>query len=370
MKYFEVIEMNTILNEDLEYVWNKLSADEKSKLSNSTILLTGCGGFLGQFYLSLFDKYGRKLGLRKVIGIDTFMFGKSPLVNRLSSNELFDIRMLDVKNFSSSDIMDKYCIDYVFHMASIASPTYYRLHPLETIDSNVWGIRNLLDSFIGKAIKGFLFFLSSEVYGDPNPKMVPSPEDYRGNVSCIGPRACYDESKRFGETFCWIYHRLYRIPIRIVRLFNVYGPGLKMNDRRAPADFAESVFNNQDIIIYSNGQPKRTFCYVTDSIIGEIKAMLSNNFDVYNIGSCSDEMSILELATMFCKIGKERFGYTGDVRYEISEDKDYLVDDPQRRCPDLSKAKAKLNFSPSIEPNEGIYRYLQYLKEEGQEASW
>lgn len=362
--------MNTILNQDLEYVWNTLCLDEKEKLSNSTILITGCGGFLGQFYLSFFEKYGKKLNLKKIIGVDTFMLGESHLVKRLKKHELFDIRKLDVKYFSSSDIMQNYTVDYVFHMASIASPTYYRLHPLETIDSNVWGIRELLDSFVGSPIKGFLFYSSSEVYGDPDPKMVPSSEEYRGNVSCIGPRACYDESKRFGETFCWIYHRLFQMPIRIVRLFNVYGPGLKINDRRAPADFAESVFYNRDIIIYSNGQPKRTFCYVADSVIGEIKALLSPSFEVYNIGSTSKEMSIVELATMFSKIGREKFGYKGTVRYEVSEDKDYLVHDPQRRCPDITKAKTKLDFKPIIDPKEGIFRYLQYLKEEGQEAAW
>lgn len=202
--------MKMILNEDLEYVWNALSIEEKGKLTNSTILLTGCGGFLGQFYLAFFEKYAEQLDLVKIIGIDTFMFGMSPLIKRLKNNDIFDIRELDVKEFSSSNIMEMYTIDYVFHMASIASPTYYRKHPLETIDSNVWGIRELLDCFSKRSIKGFLFYSSSEVYGDPDPQMVPSSETYRGNVSCVGPRACYDESKRFGETLCWVYYRIDR----------------------------------------------------------------------------------------------------------------------------------------------------------------
>ena len=362
--------MKMILNEDLEYVWNALSLEEKGKLTNSTILLTGCGGFLGQFYLAFFEKYAEQLDLVKIIGIDTFMFGMSPLIKRLKNNDIFDIRELDVKEFSSSNIMEMYTIDYVFHMASIASPTYYRKHPLETIDSNVWGIRELLDCFSKRSIKGFLFYSSSEVYGDPDPQMVPSPETYWGNVSCVGPRACYDESKRFGETLCWVYYRIFNMPIRIVRLFNVFGPGLKLNDRRAPADFAESVFFDKDIVIYSNGQPKRTFCYVADSAIGEIKALLSEEFNVFNIGSNSNEMTIIELAELFVEVGRELLGYNGNVRYEVSEDKDYLTHDPQRRCPDISKAEALLNYRPTICPREGIYRYLKYLKEEGSEESW
>lgn len=360
--------MNSILDQDLEYVWEKISEQEKSKLFGSTILITGCGGFLGHFYLAFFEKFEKKLGIKKVIGIDIFMQGRSKNIDRLKSNPLFDIRCLNVKEISSSDIPEKYDVDYIFHMASIASPTYYRLHPIETVDSNIWGLRDILDTFCNRNIKGLLFYSSSEIYGDPDPRMVPFPEEYFGNVSCLGPRACYDESKRFGETLCWIYHRLYQMPIRIVRLFNVYGPGLRIDDRRAPADFANSVIHNQNITIFSNGQPKRTFCYVADSVIGEIKVLMSDHFDVFNIGSKSEEMTILELASLFQKVGKEELGYNGEIKYEVSKDKDYLVHDPQRRCPDLSKAERELGFEPMIEPAIGISRYLKYLKEEGEDA--
>jgi UDP-glucuronate decarboxylase len=362
--------MNKTLDLDLEYTWNALNVDEKRKLSNCTILITGCGGFLGQYYLSFFEKYQRQLNIKKIIGIDSFLLGVSPLIRRLKEHPIFDIREMDVKDFSNSDILGKYEIDYVLHMASIASPTYYRKHPLETIDSNIWGIRVLLEAFAKRQIKGFLFYSSSEVYGNPDAAKVPTTENYWGNVSCIGPRACYDESKRFGETLCWIFHKIYNMPIRIVRLFNVYGPGLKINDRRAPADFAQSIVTNTDIVIFSNGQPTRTFCYVADSVIEEIKALLSNDFDVFNIGSSSEEMTILQLAELFRKIGKEYFGYNGKVIYKTSVDKEYLVHDPQRRCPDISKAKEKLGYLPMIEPQEGIHRYLQYLQEEGKKATW
>lgn len=361
---------NEVLKSDILYTLHGLSTEEIKKLDQAVILITGCGGFLGQYYLSFFRELEQTLHIKKVIGIDSFLMGKSPLIKQLANNPLFDIRELDVNDVLKSNLFEQYQFDYVLHMASIASPTYYRLHPLETVDSNIWGIRVLLDAFKDCPPKGFLYYSSSEVYGDPDPLCVPSCEEYRGNVATLGPRACYDESKRFGETLCWIYHKMYRIPIRIVRLFNVYGPGLKLNDRRAPADFASAVIHNRDIEIFSNGAPMRTFCYIADSAIGELKALLSDSFDVYNIGSDSKEITILQLALLFQRIGTEHFGYTGKIRYEISKDKDYLVHDPQRRCPDLTKAMKLLHFHPGIQPEEGVYRYLEYLRAKGDQAEW
>lgn len=361
---------NRILKADIKYTFEGLSQIERKNFENAVILITGCGGFLGQYYLSFFEELGDLLGIQKVIGIDTFLLGKSPLVHKLETNALFDIRTLDVKDFAQSDLSVRYDIDYVFHMASIASPSFYRKYPLETIDSNILGIRTLLDAFQNRNLKGFLFYSSSEVYGDPDPGCVPTPEDYFGNVATLGPRACYDESKRFGETLCWVYHKLYQMPIRIVRLFNVYGPGLKINDRRAPADFAQAILSNRDIPIYSNGQPKRTFCYVADSTIGEIKAIMSPAFDVFNIGSGSEEMTIYQLAELYRAIGAAHFGYNGRILYETSADPEYLVHDPQRRCPDLTKTIQKLRYNPQIAPAQGVLRYLKYLKEEGKDAEW
>ena len=124
-------------------------------------------------------------------------------------------------------------------MASIASPMFYRKYPIETLDANIWGLRRLLDYYMEKEMKGFLFYSSSELYGDPAPEAVPTSEDYNGNVCATGPRACYDESKRFGETMCMLFAQQYGMPIGVVRPFNNYGPGMKINDKRVPADFAK-----------------------------------------------------------------------------------------------------------------------------------
>lgn len=360
----------SILEQDLLYVWNALTDSEKKALNGCTILITGCGGFLGQFHLSFYEKYANELQLKKVIGIDNFMLGKSPLIKKLSDNPLFDIYEMDVADFNNQHLGDKYSVDYIIHMASIASPTYYRLHPLETVDSNIRGLRTLLDAFSKKRIKGFLFYSSSEIYGDPDNAMVPTPETYWGNVSCVGPRACYDESKRFGETLCNIYNKLYNMPVSIVRLFNVYGPGLKLNDRRAPADFANAILRNEDITIFSNGQPTRTFCYVADSFIGELKALLYRKFEVFNIGISEPEISILEFAKIFKAVGEEMLHYSGKIQFKTSNDVDYLTHDPERRSPDIAKAQMLLHFYPEIDVHTGVSRYLHYLREDEGNVVW
>ena len=356
--------MNKILDEDLKYSYDHLSEEEKGKLYGSTILITGCSGFLANFHLSFYKKYGKALGIKKVIGIDTFLLGESPLITELNEESLFEIRKMDVGDFLRSDILSKYSIDYVVHMASVASPIFYRLFPIETIDSNIWGLRALLDGFKDRKLKSFLFYSSSEIYGDVDPRHVPTSEEYHGNVACIGPRACYDESKRFGETLCYCYNKQFGIPIKVVRVFNVYGPGMKINDRRVTSDFAKAIMNNEDIVVLSSGSPTRTFCYVSDSFVGEMKALLYDQFDVFNIGSPSPEINIDVLAKIFktsaLKIGE----YDGNIIHSLSDDPDYLTDNPQRRCPDVSHARIILGYNPEISIEEGIKRYLLFLRGE------
>ena len=149
-----------------------------------------------------------------------------------------------------------------------------------------------------------IFFSSSEIYGDPDAAHIPTKEDYRGYVNTIGPRACYDESKRFGETICYEYAKEYNLPITLVRPFNNYGPGMKLGDKRVPADFASAVMNNEDIVILSDGKPTRTFCYIADAITGYLKVLLHGSFDVFNIGIDKPEISILELANIYAQRGK------------------------------------------------------------------
>jgi nucleoside-diphosphate-sugar epimerase len=254
--------------------------------------------------------------------------------------------------------------EYIVHAAGIASPIYYRAHPLETMDANIDGLRRLLDYAraridAGHAFDGFIFYSSSEIYGDPAPEAIPTPEDYRGNVSCTGPRACYDESKRYGETLCVIYARYYGVPVKQVRPFNNYGPGLKISDRRVIPDFARDVVNARNIVLLSDGKPMRTFCYVADAVCGYYKALVRGRpGEPYNVGIDRPEISMRDLAERVVGCARELFGYAGRVVVNPPADADYLVDNPNRRCPDMTKSRTELGYDPSILIDEGLRRSL------------
>ena len=313
--------------------------------------------------MNFFQTFEQELGIKKVIALDNFMLGNPKWIDVMRKNPLFDIRKFDIITDQISDIPESCEADYIIHMASIASPMFYRQYPIETLDANIWGLRSLLDFYKKRDIKGFLFFSSSELYGDPSPENIPTNEEYRGNVSATGPRACYDESKRFGETMCGLFARKYGMSIGVARPFNNYGPGMKINDKRVPADFAKAVYEGKDITILSSGTPTRTFCYIADSITGYLKVLLYGRYDYFNIGIDKPEISIKELADIYTAAGKEIFGYEGKVIYNISEDKEYLTHNPERRCPDITKAKEKLHYEPSIEVEKGIRRFLLFIKE-------
>jgi UDP-glucuronate decarboxylase len=250
-------------------------------------------------------------------------------------------------------------------MASVASPTFYRQFPLETMDANIWGLRRLFEFYRDSAeLSGFLFFSSSEIYGDPDAAHIPTDEEYRGNVTCTGPRACYDESKRFGETMCYVFGHKYNVPITIARPFNNYGPGMRTDDKRLPADFAQCIQQNRDIAILSDGSPTRTFCYISDAIIGYFLCLLHGKYDYFNIGIETPEISVRELAEIYCNTGKWLFGYTGMATFATSSDGEYLKDNPNRRCPVIKKARDILGYAPSIHVRDGVERYLRFLSEE------
>lgn len=328
--------------EDMNYIESHLSDREKEKLQGATVLITGCGGFLGYYFMNFFKSKGEKLGVKKVIALDNFMLGKPSWIEDLEADSRFVIRKFDIIKDNVSDVPGAAEADYIIHMASIASPTFYRKYPIETLDANVWGLRSLLDFYKEKGIKGFLFFSSSELYGDPDAAHIPTPEEYRGNVSATGPRACYDEAKRFGETMCMLFAQKYNLPIGVARPFNNYGPGMRITDKRVPADFAKAVYEGEDIVILSSGSPTRTFCYIADAIVGYLKVMLYGSYDYFNIGMDKPEISIKELADIYVSAGVEIFDYKGKVCYQTSDDKDYLTNNPARRCPMIDKAREKL----------------------------
>lgn len=357
---------NPILSEDLDYIHDKLVPEERERLAGATILITGCAGFLGYSFLHFFACFGEQLGIRRVIGLDNFMLGQPSWIAQLCAEH---VGFLDVSNFDIitgdvANVPGAQDANYIIHMASIASPTFYRKYPIETLDANVWGLRRLLDFYAGKPIKGFLFLSSSEIYGDPAPEHVPTDEEYRGNVSCIGPRACYDEAKRFGETMCYLFAQRYGMPITIARPFNNFGPGMSPHDRRVPADFARAIIEGRDIEIFSDGTPTRTFCYVADAIVGYLKVLLHGRFDYFNIGMDRPEVSIRELGDIYIAAAQKVFGYRGALRLSPPPDAEYLTHNPNRRCPNIHKARCLLGFDPEITVYAGVERFLRFLKYE------
>jgi nucleoside-diphosphate-sugar epimerase len=232
------------------------------------------------------------------------------------------------------------------------------------MDANVNGLWSILNYCLtqkraGTPVDGVLFYSSSEIYGDPMPEDIPTPETYRGNVSCTGPRACYDESKRFGETLCVNFAQQHGIPVKSARPFNNFGPGLKITDRRVIPDFARDIFAGRDIVMLSDGSATRTFCYVTDAVTGYYKILVNGRpGEAYNVGVETPEISMLDLARKLASLGSELFGYKGNVVFQKSDDKDYLIDNPNRRCPNITKARTQLGYDPCITLDEGLRRAL------------
>lgn len=336
----------------------------RDRLRDSSVIVTGAGGFLGYYLVKYLATYATELGLRTVVAIDPAAGDPDHWLARLGvANSAVTVIPADVASVDLGEFGVNDGPVYVVHAASIASPTFYRLHPLETIDANIWGLRRMLDSSRSLDLRGFLFFSSSEIYGDPTPDAVPTNENYRGFVSCTGPRACYDESKRFGETMAWVYAQQFGTPITIARPFNNFGPGMAATDKRLPADLAARVVAGADIEILSSGTPTRTFCYVTDALVGYLMCLVHGKYDYFNIGNASPELSVMDLARMFQETAAELWGYAGTIHQATSDDPDYLTDNPQRRCPDLTKAAEILGYRPEVSVSEGVRRYLshQYL---------
>ena len=355
--------VNPVVQKDVQAIFDGLSNEEKARLKGSVILITGCGGFLGYSFMQFFSHYAKELQLKKIIALDNFITGSKDWLTKLEKDAggVIQLNNFNLITGSLEEIPDADKADFVIHLASIASPSFYRQFPIETVDANVTGLRSLLEFYKDRPIKGLLFFSSSEVYGDPLPEYIPTREEYRGNVATIGPRACYDEAKRFGETLCYLFSQKHHLPITIVRPFNNYGPGMAIGDKRLPADFAKAVLAGEDLVLYSDGTPTRTFCYVTDAMVGYLKALVYGRFDVFNIGIDKPEISVIEFARIFAQAAKDVLGYEGNVQMQPPPDREYLTDNPARRCPDIEKAKALLGFQPTTTVDQGIKSYLQFL---------
>ncbi len=340
-----------LLAEDLTEIIDRLRP-QADGFSGKTVLLTGGRGFLGRYFMSILAGLNEDVlkEAAELIVLDNLI---------TVGDEGARIEDQPHTRFINHNVIEPFThdgpIDYIIHAAGIASPFYYRKYPLETLEVAVSGTRNMLELAEAKGAR-LTFFSSSEIYGDPDPKHVPMSESYRGNVSCQGPRACYDESKRVGETLCYIFHTMHGTHTNTIRPFNVYGPGMQESDYRVLPNFASRIKAGQPLNVYGTGSQTRTFCYITDAIVGFLLVVLKGvPGEAYNIGNPSPEVSMLEL------IDQIRAAAATDVDYNIIEYPDsYPADEPMRRSPDILKAKRQLGFDPQVSLQDGLRRFFQW----------
>jgi dTDP-glucose 4,6-dehydratase/UDP-glucuronate decarboxylase len=345
--------VTSVILEDARLVAADLRG-EFGALAGTTVCVTGAAGFLGSFMLDVLAAAAETIPL-KVLALDNFRTGLPARLQHLATHPQIELVTHDV----TQPLAAPPAVQWIVHAASIASPTFYRRFPLETIDANVNGTWRMLELARDRA-RGMLALSSSEVYGDPTPAAIPTPETYLGNVSCTGPRACYDESKRLGETLCLAYFRLHGTPVTIVRPFNVYGPGQRLDDLRIIPDLMAAALAGRPLVLHSDGRATRSFCHVRDAVRAMLLLLLTGDRgEVFNVGN-DEEVTISRLAEILADVAAPP---RPAIEHRASVDRDYLADNPQRRCPDLTKVRARTRWRPEIGLRDGLERTLASYRE-------
>lgn len=304
------------------------------------VLITGAAGFIGSHLCEKFLAEGFQ-----VVAMDNLLTGSLTNIEHLFHLKEFEFYHHDVSKF----VHIPGNLDYILHFASPASPIDYLEMPIQTLKVGSLGTHNLLG--LAKEKKARLLIAStSEVYGDP--LVHPQTEDYWGNVNPIGPRGVYDEAKRFQEAITMAYHTYHKLETRIVRIFNTYGPRMRINDGRALPNFFAQAIKNKDITIYGDGSQTRSFCYIDDQVDGIYKLLMSDYSQPVNIGN-PEEITITDTVQEVIKIVE---GTTSKVSYH-----DLPLDDPKKRQPDISRAKEILGWSPKVGREEGFRKTYEYF---------
>jgi len=313
----------------------------ETKSDKKTAVVTGGAGFLGSH---LSDRLLAE-GFR-VIAIDNLITGNIDNIEHLAGNPDFKF----IRHNVSEYIFVPGSVDYVFHFASPASPIDYLEHPIPTLKVGALGTHNTLGLAKDKGAT-FLLASTSECYGDP--LVHPQSEDYWGNVNPIGPRGVYDEAKRFAEAMTMAYHRFHRVDTKIVRIFNTYGPRMRLRDGRVVPAFISQALNNEPLTVFGDGSQTRSFCYVSDLIDGIVRLALSDFHEPVNIGN-PGEMTILDFARKILALT----GSTAQIVF-----KPLPVDDPRVRQPDISRAKRLLGWQPKVDFESGVREAIGYFKQ-------
>ena len=309
-------------------------------MSQKIILITGAAGFLGSHLSDRFIREGYK-----VIAMDNLITGDMKNIEHLMTNENFEFKLHDVTKF----IEIEGSLDYILHFASPASPIDYLKIPIQTLKVGALGTHNCLGLAKDKKAR-ILVASTSEVYGDP--LVHPQTEEYWGNVNPVGPRGVYDEAKRYMESITMAYHTFHQVETRIIRIFNTYGPRMRLNDGRVLPAFIGQALRGEDLTMFGDGSQTRAFCFVNDLVEGIYRLLLSDYTQPMNIGN-PDEITIKEF-------GEEIIKLTGTSQKLISLP--LPTDDPKQRKPDITKAKAILGWEPKVSRAEGLKITYEYFK--------
>jgi dTDP-glucose 4,6-dehydratase len=310
------------------------------------VLITGAAGFIGSHLADRFIGEGHT-----VVGMDNLITGNMDNIAHLMGHERFSF----VKHNVSQYIYVDGSLDAVLHFASPASPNDYLEYPIPTLKVGSLGTHNTLGLAKNKGAR-YLLASTSEVYGDP--QVNPQPESYWGHVNPIGPRGVYDEAKRFAEAMTMAYHRYHGLETRIVRIFNTYGPRMRLNDGRAVPNFIYQALTDQPITVYGKGDQTRAFQYYSDLVEGIYRLLLSDETLPVNIGNPHTEITILELAERIIELARSR----SQILFIQPED-DRIVDDPKQRRPDIARARRLLQWEPTVPVNDGLAETIAYFRE-------
>jgi dTDP-glucose 4,6-dehydratase len=308
------------------------------------IIITGGAGFIGSHLCDYLLEQGHE-----VVAIDNLSTGSTANIAHLAGHNRFWFVKHDVTNY----IYVEGAVDAVLHLASLPSPVDYLNYPIQTLKVGALGTHKALGLAKAKGAR-FLLASTSEVYGDP--LVHPQTEDYWGNVNPVGPRGVYDESKRFAEALTMAYHRYHDVPTHIVRIFNTYGPRMRLDDGRVVPNFIRQALAGEPLTVYDRGTRTRSFCYVSDLVEGMARLLMSEEFDPVNMGN-PDEMSILEFAHKILRVT----GSSSEIVFVHPQD-ERTQDDPMVRRPDISRARQVLGWEPVVSLDEGLEKTIEWFR--------
>ena len=338
--------MNIVVSETNE-IFKLLDKKENNFFDEKKILLLGSDGFLGRYFVEYFNKLNNEKIKVFVDCVDNNISS-----NRIEKKKIRKNFTFYKTNINKFNLKKKY--DLIIFLAGIADPSIYKKLPLDALEVSYIGV----SKFIKKAKNDkstFIFFSSSEIYGNPSIKNIPTKESYYGNVNSYGPRACYDEGKRVGETLCYIYNTYLKTKTKIIRPFNIFGPGMGPDDGRVVPRFVRAIRSQKPMTIYNHGKQTRTFCYIVDAMIGFLKVIVSGkDGEIYNVGNNLEEISMNKLAKILTSLTQYK-----TIIKKINYPSSYPSNEPMRRCPDLHKIKKHTRYTPKIKLKDSLKRFLE-----------